>query len=304
MKLQVEDGRVVNPEGLEVNATFHCNMRCTSCSHLAPLYRRANVDPAALHDTLAVLAKSYHASYAKILGGEPLLHPDLLGVIEAVRSSKVADTVLVCTNGTLLDRAPAEFWAAVDAVEVSVYPSRTLTHEDILGFKAVAQDHGADLMVNYYGHFRVAYSEQGTDSAALVREIFDTCKLAHVWLSHTLHDGWLYRCPQSIVLPEQLVQAWWDRTVDGIEIEDSPAFPGRLVEFLNRASPLRACQSCLGSVGRLHPHAEVPRRAWRQTQRTEDLIDREYLMLSKDDITIDDGCVEPSCPVLTGTSHE
>jgi hypothetical protein len=54
----------------------------------------------------------------------------------------------------------------------------------------------------------------------------------------------------------------------------------------------------------LHPHAEVPRRAWRQTQRTEDLIDREYLMLSKDDITIDDGCVEPSCPVLTGTSHE
>ena len=105
MILRAEHGRVINPEGLEVNATLHCNMRCTSCSHLAPLFRRANVDPVALHDSLAVLAGHYHASYAKILGGEPLLHPDLLGVIEAVRASKVSDSVLVCTNGTLLDRA-------------------------------------------------------------------------------------------------------------------------------------------------------------------------------------------------------
>ena len=301
MKLQIHHGRVVNPEGLEVNATLHCNMRCLHCSHLSPLYHRRNIDPGPLHDTLTVLARSYHASYVKILGGEPLLHPDLPAVIEAVRASRVSDTVLVCTNGTLLARAPLRLWAAVDALEVSVYPSRPLGAEDISTIRSLAGDHGVDLLVNYYGHFRVAYSEQGTESAALVQDIFDTCKLAHLWLSHTVHDGWLYRCPQSIMLPEQLSHAGWDRGVDGIEIEAGPAFPARLLEFLNRATPLRACRHCLGSVGRLHPHTEVPRAQWRQDQPTEDLIDPEFLLLAKDDIAIDDGCEEPSCPVPAGT---
>jgi organic radical activating enzyme len=294
MTLDLVHGRVVNPEGLEVNATLHCNMRCTSCSHLAPLFRRTNVDPLALHDSLAMLADSYHASYTKILGGEPLLHPDLIGVIEAVRSSKVSDTVLVCTNGTLLDRAPPAFWQAVDTVEISVYPSRPISPERMRGFEALAREHGTDLVVNHYSHFRVAYSEQGTDSDTLVREIFDTCKLAHVWLSHTVVDGWLYRCPQSVFLPEQLAHSDWDRTVDGIEIEQGPAFVRELLAFLNRNTPLRACRRCLGSVGLLHRHTEVPRAHWRQELPTADLVDREFLKLAKDDVAIDDGCVAGS----------
>ncbi|HEX6969469.1 MAG TPA: radical SAM protein [Micromonosporaceae bacterium] len=304
MALRVEDGRVVNPEGLEVNATHHCNMRCISCSHLAPLYRRSNVDPAALYDSLVTLADSYHASYVKILGGEPLLHPDLLGVIEAVRSSKISDSVLVCTNGTLLDRAPAAFWRSVDAVEISVYPSRELTENQLNAFRDTARAHGVDLIANRYRHFRVAYSEQGTDSESLIQDIFDTCKLAHFWLSHTVFDGWLYRCPQSVFLPEQLVADGWDRTVDGIRIEKGPRFRERLIEFLTRTTPLRACRNCLGSVGRLHPHAEVPRQEWRQPLPTEDVLDREFLALAKADISVDDGCEEPLLRESNGTSHE
>ena len=39
--LELRDGKVRNPEGLEVDATLHCNMRCVSCSHLSPVFRRA-----------------------------------------------------------------------------------------------------------------------------------------------------------------------------------------------------------------------------------------------------------------------
>lgn len=291
MTLQVKGGRVINPEGLEVNATFHCNMRCTSCSHLAPLYRRHNIDPARLRADLQLLAESYHASYVKLLGGEPLLHPDLLSVIEALRSSAVSDTVLVCTNGTLLHRVPEAFWQAVDAVEISIYPSRPLSDDQLDSIRKRARQHGVDLLVNYYTHFRIAYSERGTDDDDLVRDIFGTCKLAHVWLSHTLHEGWLYRCPQSVVLPEQLEAATWDRTTDGIRIERGPDFVDRLAEFLNDTKPLRACRNCLGSVGQIHPHEEVPRRSWRQELPTVDVLDREFLALARADITVDDGCV-------------
>jgi hypothetical protein len=166
----------------------------------------------------------------------------------------------------------------------------------------VAREHGVELVVNYYGHFRNAYAEEGTGSAELVRDIFDTCKVAHLWLAHTVQDGWLYRCPQSMVLPEQLESASWDRHVDGIEIEDDPGFADRLLAFLNRTTPLRACRYCLGSVGTLHPHVEVPRQQWRTAGPTEDNLDREYLTLVKRDITIDDGCEEPACPVFDETA--
>jgi hypothetical protein len=297
VSVRVVDGRVVNPEGLELNAVLHCNMRCRSCSHLAPLFNRSCIDPAVTHDTLSVLARSYHASFTKILGGEPLLHPDLLGLIEAVRASGVSDTVLVCTNGILLGRAPVEFWRAVDSVEISMYPSRTQPVSEIRRFQALAREHGVELAVTYYGHFRVAYTERGTGSEALVRRIFATCKLAHHWLSHTVHEGWLYRCPQSVFVPGQLDGERWDARVDGIAIEDEPGFVDRLLAFLTRDTPLRACRHCLGSVGELHPHVELPRREWRAQATTEELTDWAFLARAERDIAVDDGCEQTYCPV-------
>jgi organic radical activating enzyme len=294
MRDWLRDGKVSNPEGLEINAVLHCNMRCTSCSHLSPLFRKEIVDPAELSRQLRVLAKYYHASFVKVLGGEPLLHPDLLDVIGAIRDSRVADTIQVCTNGTLLSRAPTALWEALDALEISVYPSRMIDPEQIRHYQHLARQYDVELTVNYYQHFRVAYSEAGTDSAELIQGIYDTCKLVNVWLAHTMIDGWLYKCPQSALLPRQVASADWDNRVDGLEITDSVEFRDQLVEFLNRPTPLLACRNCLGSVGRIHPHAEVPRGAWRQTARTEDVLDREFLELARKDVAVDDGCVAVS----------
>ncbi|MFC9126452.1 radical SAM protein [Streptomyces sp. NPDC057099] len=294
MNVHVEDGKVINPEGIEINASLQCNMRCKSCAHLSPLFRRENADPAETHDILTVLAGNYRASYAKIMGGEPLLHPDIVGLIEAVRASGVSDTVLVATNGTLLDRAREEFWRIVDSLEISVYPSRPLTSEQIDRYQGMARDHDVSLLINHYGHFRQIYSETGTDSRSLVQDVFDTCKLAHYWRSHTVFDGWLYRCPQSLFMPQKLENGGWDPHEDGLEIADDPGFLDRLHQFLTRAKPLRACGNCLGSVGTLHQHTELPRDAWRPQQKLEELIDVEFLELCKSDIAADDGCVDSS----------
>ncbi|GHE70211.1 hypothetical protein GCM10018785_43390 [Streptomyces longispororuber] len=300
MTVSLTDGKVRNPEGVEVNASLQCNMRCRSCAHLSPLFRRENADPAEVHDTLSVLSRNYHAAYAKIMGGEPLLHPDIVGLIEAVRATGVSDTILVATNGTLLHRMPDRFWQAVDSLEISVYPSRMLAPEDVERYRALARDHGVSLLVNYYTRFRAVYSETGTDSPGLVRDVFDTCKLAHFWNSHTVYEGWLYRCPQSVFMPRQLRTGGWDTRVDGIEIDDGPEFLDRLHRFLTRDRPLKACRNCLGSVGRLHPHEERPRTGWQVTEPLEDLVDRPFLDICKDDITADDGCVERSLSAPVG----
>jgi hypothetical protein len=78
-------------------------------------------------------------------------------------------------------------------------------------------------------------------------------------------------------LPDKGLQPF----TDGVRIEDVPDLKDRLLQYLEAPSPLQCCRYCLGSVGRLFPHEEVQRRAWREPQQfaTEDLIDWEHLQV-------------------------
>src|SRR4051812_36441009 len=110
-----EGGKILNGR-VEVNIAEHCNLSCRSCSHLSPVMPRKYVDPSSLQHDLDALAAVYHAGSVRLLGGEPLLHPGLLSVIEVAAESGIADEVAVITNGVLLPRMPIEFWATVDEV--------------------------------------------------------------------------------------------------------------------------------------------------------------------------------------------
>src|SRR5947209_7095120 len=96
---------------LELNPVEHCNLSCRSCSHLSPLQPRHYVDPDDLTRDLKILSAHYHARWVRVVGGEPLLHPQLDRILTAVRTSGVADRIVVVTNGILLPRMQPEVWA-------------------------------------------------------------------------------------------------------------------------------------------------------------------------------------------------
>ena len=111
----VIDGRIWN-NSCEIEVVHHCNLACRSCSHLSPLMHRELVEPKDIQHDLTVLSRHYRAASLRLVGGEPLLHPRLLDLVEAVRASGIAPRVHVFTNGTGLPRMGDEFWAAVDEV--------------------------------------------------------------------------------------------------------------------------------------------------------------------------------------------
>ncbi|HEY3952561.1 MAG TPA: hypothetical protein VGM53_04240, partial [Streptosporangiaceae bacterium] len=86
-RYRLKDGRVFN-RAFVVNVTEHCNLRCRSCAHLSPVLPKHFVDPGSLCSDLTALSKSYRVNVLKILGGEPLLHPDLPEVLLAARESQ------------------------------------------------------------------------------------------------------------------------------------------------------------------------------------------------------------------------
>lgn len=258
----------------EVNIVEHCNLRCRSCSHLSPVLPKHFVDPDAVGSALTALAKSYHANVLKILGGEPLLHPNLLEIMMAARESQVADKLEIWTNGLLLPRMQRRVWQVADSVRISLYPGRSLRQDQLDNCVDLARRHNVPIRYKHYQAFQESYSEHGTDDLELVKRIYTTCNSAHRWRCHTVADGWFFKCAQSYMIPKGMSLGSQATYRNGIQIEDSPAFRDRLLSYLTSPEPLPSCRNCLGSAGRYIEHQQVPRQEFRlaQSRPTEELI--------------------------------
>lgn len=274
-RYEVVDGRVQS-EKCELNIVEHCNLSCRACSHLSPVMPRYVADPSDIERDLTTLARSYRVRWVRLLGGEPLLHPDLPGVIAAARRSGIGERIAIVTNGVLLARVPRSLWREVDGIELCLYPGHELPADVVAGFRRLASAEAVDLRVLPIDVFRESYSELGTDDDSLVRTIYRRCELAHVWRCHTVAHGTFFKCPPAYFLPRQLRGL---APGDGIEIDGSPGFAARLLAYLESPAPLVSCRNCLGSVGKTIPHTQVKRSAFRglQERRTEELVDDALL---------------------------
>ena len=297
----IDGSRIVNPEGCEINVAHTCNLACRGCTHLSPCSARSMADPGQVHDDLAALATVYRCDFVKLLGGEPLLHRDVASIADAARSTGIAERIVLCSNGVLLDRADDRVWASIDEMEVSVYPGHEPDSNTLAVATARARDHGVRFHLNRTSHFRESYSEFGTRDANLARDVFATCKMAHVWRCHTVHDGSFYRCPPSVFIP-LVVDGAEGRLPDGIPLSPTDDLFERLGSHLTATDPLDACSRCLGSVGRRFEHVQLARVEWRSHQEvpSEALVDREFLDALLADPNASDGCVHRRDVIVEG----
>ena len=91
---------------VEVVLTTHCSLRCKNCSALMPLYeRRAHLDLSLFVSSMERLLSAVDSVHVvRLLGGEPLLYPDLVGALEFVAGQDKIKRAAIVTNGTMLIR--------------------------------------------------------------------------------------------------------------------------------------------------------------------------------------------------------
>ncbi len=261
----------------EINVVDHCNLSCRGCTHLSPTVPKYITDPEKIYKDLSILSKSYIPRGVKLVGGEPLLHPNIIQVIEAVRASGITKFVKIVTNGHLLSRASDLFWEKIDAIEISLYASKPIEPETLKTLKQKAQDSKTILESFCWDEFRESYSELGTENTELIQKIYSTCAVAHIWRCHTVSEGYLYKCPQSVLIPKVIKKE--NLQNDGIKITDSVDFLEQLLAYLNSEKPLGSCSHCLGCVGKKFNHEQVNPKLWRSLQQftSEELVDLDYL---------------------------
>lgn len=283
--VEIADGRVWS-EAVEINAAWHCNISCMSCSHGSPSMARRFIDPRQAERDLGDLARWLRVEHVRVLGGEPLLHPDLPAVLAAARRTGIAGRVRVLTNGLRLAEQSDEFWGEVDEAHVSVYPNtaRSLeTRTDAIVAAAAAS--GTTLIFKHFGHFRLSFRNKDPDGQ-LARLVYLTCQIGNRWRCLTVESGRIYRCPQSAQLgigQPALVEA------DSLRI-DCIQSAEQLLSWIAQEEPLLSCYQCTGSAGRRHPHQALTPSARRRPAESEPL-DHAYLAQLLADPDADNGCV-------------
>jgi cyclic pyranopterin phosphate synthase len=234
---------------LDVNVVTHCNMRCVSCSHAAPVNPVWQMETFDLQPDLARLAKVVHFQRIHLVGGEPTLHKNLPAMIRIARASGIANEVMVITNGKLLPRMPEDFWEELDTLQLSIYP----TLDPTIPFFARAKclEHGKVFNSTVYTEFHQQLRSTPTDGSN-----FHSCH----WKSdcYTVHRGYFYLCPQSVFFPENFMKL--PAGVDGLSLEGLTE--EKFVAFLQRKEPLNACRICLANEMKPKAWAEAKRQDW------------------------------------------
>lgn len=271
----LKDGLIIPPTHFEIIVADHCNLTCRQCNHLSPMVRKWNATAEEIGKSLEILSKIYRPYSAKIIGGEPLLNPNLAEIVNQVRASGFSDRVTLVTNGMLLERASDALLSLFTTIELSNYPGAGFVEQDFEAIKKRLDRLGVAFTLSNFTYFRRTFSNQKNEDEQLVDDIFRACKIAHVWGCHALYRGRLYRCPQSIYIP--LLNKDLDN--ESIEITDHPDLQDRLMAFLNNTKPLAACAHCLGTSGIKEDHAMLPRKSWQSDldRSIEDGLDRELM---------------------------
>ncbi len=275
---QISQGKVLS-NSLVLDVVKHCNLSCRGCGHLSPVFKKNVMGADSLERDLSILTKYYHTDEVLILGGEPLLHPDLVSVLETVRDAKIGEKIKLLTNGLLLHKADPKFWQILDEVRVSIYPGKELSSAQQQVAVTLAERHGTTLTLQYYDIFRESILDKPNKDRQLLKRVFDTCLIAHKWHCNTIEEGHFYKCPQAYLIPNSKDPESKLSERDGIRLQDLSGFEQSLYTYLKAPHPLAACRNCLGTVGREFPHEQVSRRKWNEFQGrpVEEMVDFDHL---------------------------
>lgn len=246
-----DDGRIARPAA-EINLTQHCNLSCAGCNHASHLLPKRFVELATVERDLRALAPVLLFDELKLVGGEPLLHPELLAILRVARASGVARQLTLVTNGLLLHKMPDEVFWLIDRLWVSRYPG-VKVQLDLAALQKKCDQHGITLWHKETDAFQLGLINRRIDDEAVVREIFSRCGYAHAWSCHTIYEGRYYKCSPAPFVPgrQQLLgQPFVESPDDYVELHAGGDLRARLATYLAADRPLAACHHCLAHLGR------------------------------------------------------
>lgn len=223
---------------LETHLTDHCNLNCRACNHFCPISEEIYWDVNQFETNLKILESKFSIQKLRLLGGEPLLHPEIIKFITISRTTLPNTDIRIVSNGALIKSMKSDFWEACKkyniTIDISKYPPLNENFDNIT--KCVTDNHCKVGFINPISKFWISLNQDGSSNA---KETFENCTAFRDCV--TLYKNKIYKCPIGAYIykynkyyNEQIAEE------NGIDIENHSA--EEILNYLN--TPMPTCSFC------------------------------------------------------------
>lgn len=140
---------------LETHLTDHCVLNCRGCGHFAPLASPWFASIAQHERDMKQLAHHFaNVDRIRLMGGEPLLHPEVKSFLSCTRRWFPRSNIRLVTNGILLKGMSHDFWQCCRdnkiGIDVTIYPPTAKMSESVVH---MVKNNGLEIVVTNVTQF-------------------------------------------------------------------------------------------------------------------------------------------------------
>ncbi len=177
---------------------WHCNLNCRYCDHFSPISEKKFFNINQLKKDFKEIKKHFNIQSIGLMGGEPLLHPDISDILKMTRKIFPDTYLMLFTNGILLNKQDENFWNVCAEnkiiVRITRYPinineqsvlQKAFNHKVRIEWEGVQNS-------KYKTMHKIALDIEGKQNAKIM---YNDCW--HRKICCYFEDGKFYRCPTS-----------------------------------------------------------------------------------------------------------
>lgn len=225
---------------LELHLTDHCNLNCKGCGHFCPVASPRFADVTQYELDMRRLSQLFTTIRTiRLLGGEPLLHPQAASFMTVTRRYFSRADIRIVTNGILLPKVSDAFWSVCrttqTVIDLTVYPPLRNCTDDLRALCA-----SKDVCLNP-SEVEMFHSHMNLKGDSNKLDTFLTCRSSYY--TPFLQNGRIYPCPAPALIHHFNKRFSYVIPVDtGIHIH-SPGLSGKkILHLLDR--PISNCEYC------------------------------------------------------------
>ncbi len=224
---------------IELHISDMCNLNCKGCTHFSPLFNEINaVIDEKINDVTKIKRLFDEIFRIDILGGEPLLNPDLKEYVIRLREMLPKTFIQIYTNGILIPRLDDDVLQAIHDSNVGISISEYLpTHKMI------------DEILKKLNQFNIRYHIAAYDSKQMFNKpisLSADSKYPFMCISDgciTVSDGKIARCPTLMYINRFNEYFGLNLPTDGIKEIDSYDDGEAMLKDMKKEIPL--CKHCI-----------------------------------------------------------
>lgn len=110
---------------IDIHLVEHCNLKCKYCSHFSSIAEKHFYNVEQYEKDMKQLAyvTKGRVSEIQLTGGETLLHPEIVKLINITRYYFPESNISILTNGILLNTMKNDFWKACSSKDICLTPT-------------------------------------------------------------------------------------------------------------------------------------------------------------------------------------